>query len=383
MSAEIIQLPVNRQESNGSTEHTVLRLPIAPRANSKIRFSALELNQSPVMLPEQALQCLQDHFEQGIIVKRVELAGPGDPLVTIDLTLDTARLIKSQYPDIALSLKTLGINGEKYADQLAGAGINHIQLAVDALDTEILKKLYAWVRPGFKTLPLPDAVNILKCEQEKAVRAFKDADMMVTVVTTLYPDNNIDHVEKMALLLGKMGVDEMTIIPHIPSENDEFNLEPVEPKTIQEVSKAVAKYLRVEVQYHEMNSVKPNAKTSTLPKASPERPNVAVASSNGMEIDLHLGHAIQLLIYGPREDGLVCLLEVRPAPEPGGGSDRWTQLASTLEDCFVLLAASAGDTPRKVLSQQGVPVYITEENIEGTVEVLYGLDKKKKRKAQN
>jgi len=382
MSAEIIQLPVARQKSDVMSEHVVLRLPIAPRANSKSRFSAMDITSSPVMLPEQALQCLQDYIEKGTIVERVELSGPGDPLVTIDVTLTTAKLLKSQYPDLALSVKTLGINGEKYADQLGQVGINHIELTIDAVDTDIMKKLYAWVRPGFKTLPLPEAVQVLKAEQEKAIRAFKDADMAVTAFTTLYPDNNIDHVEKMALLLAKMGVDEMILIPHISPDNAEIILDPVDPKVIQEVSRNVAKYLTVEVQYNDINAIKADSKTPSLPKPTKERPNVAVVSSNGMEVDLHLGHAIQVLVYGPREDGLICLLEVRPAPEPGGGSDRWEELASTLKDCFVLLAASAGDKPRKMLSKNGLQVYITNENIDGTVEVLYGLDKKK-RKAQN
>lgn len=382
MCAEIIQLPVARHESDVPSEHAVLRLPIAPRANSKSRFSAMEISSTKTMLPEQALQCLQDYIEKGVIIDRVELSGPGDPLVTIDITLDTAKLIKTQHPDIALSVKTLGINGEKYADQLGNAGINHIELTIDALDTDIMKKLYAWVRPGFKTLPLPEAVKVLKTEQEKAIRAFKDADMMVTALTTLYPDNNLDHIEKMALLLAKMGVDEMILIPHISPENAEIVLDPVNPKAIQEISRGVAKYLTVEVQYNELNAIKADAKTNNLPKPTKERPNVAVVSSSGMDVDLHLGHAIQVLVYGPREDGLVCLLEVRPAPEPGGGSERWEELASTLGDCFVLLAASAGDKPRKMLSKNGLQVYITNENIDGTVEVLYGLDKKK-RKAQN
>ncbi|MEK6200877.1 MAG: hypothetical protein N2A40_00435, partial [Desulfobulbaceae bacterium] len=111
---------------------------------------------------------------------------------------------------------------------------------------------------------------------------------------------------------------------------------------------------------------------STLPKPSVERPNVAVVSSNGMEVDLHLGHAITALIYGPREDGLVCLLGTRALPEPGAGASRWEILADTLKDCFVLLAASAGESPKKVLSSHGIMVLITEDNIEGSVEVLYG-----------
>ncbi len=120
--------------------------------------------------------------------------------------------------------------------------------------------------------------------------------------------------------------------------------------------------------------------SASLPKPTKERPNVAVASSNGIEVDLHLGQAIKFIIYGPRGDGLACLLEVRDAPEPGQGGARWAELAKVLPDCFVLLAASAGETPRRALAEAGIKVLITEENIEGTVDVLYGGGKKKKKK---
>ncbi|MCI5132052.1 MAG: dinitrogenase iron-molybdenum cofactor biosynthesis protein, partial [Candidatus Electrothrix sp. EH2] len=90
------------------------------------------------------------------------------------------------------------------------------------------------------------------------------------------------------------------------------------------------------------------------------------------------GQASQVLIYGPREDGLACLLESRPAPEAGSGDSRWQALAEKcLFDCFALLATHAGKNPQKVLGDLGIKVLLTEENIEGTVEVLYGGGKKK------
>jgi nitrogen fixation protein NifB len=48
----------------------------------------------------------------------------------------------------------------------------------------------------------------------------------------------------------------------------------------------------------------------------------------------------------------------------------------------VILAASAGETPRRILAEAGIKVLITQDNIEGTVDVLYGGGKKgKKRKS--
>jgi nitrogen fixation protein NifB len=102
-----------------------------------------------------------------------------------------------------------------------------------------------------------------------------------------------------------------------------------------------------------------------------KRPNLAVASFNGIDVDLHIGHARQLLIYGPGEDGRVCMLEARPTPEPGGGEARWKALAEVLEDCFALLASGAGNKPMKILEDHGIDVFITKGNMKRPVDILF------------
>jgi nitrogen fixation protein NifB len=179
----------------------------------------------------------------------------------------------------------------------------------------------------------------------------------------------------------------MVLLPFDPATEGEEMLEQPSHELMTRVRDQVAKYLTVvavpvKIQAGRMADGSGESccsMASTLPKPSAGRPNVAVVSSNGMEVDLHLGHAITALIYGPREDGLVCLLGTRSLPEPGAGASRWEILAGTLEDCFVLLAASAGESPRKVLSSHGISVLITEDNIEGSVEVLYGGGKNGKK----
>ncbi|GBE40218.1 MAG TPA: hypothetical protein ENH31_00095 [Nitrospirae bacterium] len=103
-----------------------------------------------------------------------------------------------------------------------------------------------------------------------------------------------------------------------------------------------------------------------------KRPNVAVASFSGIEVDLHIGHARQLLIYGPGENGVVSMLGARSTPEPGGGEARWKALAEVLTDCFALLTSGAGPKPIKVLEDQDIDVFITEGNIKGAVDIVFG-----------
>jgi nitrogen fixation protein NifB len=202
--------------------------------------------------------------------------------------------------------------------------------------------------------------------------------MTVSVVTTVYPENNSDHIECIAHNMAEYGADDMILIPYEPKENAEIELGVPDTDLMAEIRIKASKYITISDEQASLVFIEGDRDlASGIPKPSPERPNVAVVSSNGMEIDLHLGEASRVLIYGPREDGLACLLGSRSAPEPGGGGMRWESLANTLSDCFALLVASAGENPRKILNRHGVKVLVIEDTIDGTVDVLYGGGQKK------
>jgi nitrogen fixation protein NifB len=99
------------------------------------------------------------------------------------------------------------------------------------------------------------------------------------------------------------------------------------------------------------------------------RPYVAVASLEGMLVNQHLGEARKLLIYG-RKNGLVELLEARETPPPGGGAQRWAQLADTLDDCATLLVSGVGDSPRRTLVASGLTVLEIEGLIAEAVQAV-------------
>jgi nitrogen fixation protein NifB len=381
MKAIIVQKSGHCRTDVPNTQRSVIELPVAPRINARIRFSSTNPIIDRHITPWEALDKVVMLLEQGKIADRISISGPGDPLACIEPTQETLALIHERFPGIPLSVRTLGIGGEKYASRLSKVGVTHADLQVNAVTEDILEKLYAWIRPGFKTIRLQDAAKILVTEQKKAVRAFKDADMSVSIVTTVYPENNADHVESIAHLMADLGADDMVLVPYQPEEGAEINLAPPDKALLEAVRKSASHYITVSEEQASAPSLGCNrdAASPGMPTPTKQRPNVAVVSSNGMEVDLHLGEAIRVLIYGPREDGLACLLESRQAPEPGGGETRWETLADILPDCFVLLAASAGENPRKILGGRGIKVLITDDSIEGTVDVLYGGGKKMKK----
>ena len=363
-----------------------VNLPVAPRANNRIRFASTKESMQ-AMIPEQALAWLDELLNKGDKIDGVNIAGPGDPLADLGSALDTLRLVREKYPAMALGITTLGLGGEQAVERLVKAGVSHVTLLVDGVDLEVVQRLYAWIRPGIKTVPLFTAAGMLLDEQLKATTGFLQAGCDVQVRTTIYPGYNDEHVKEIAGTMAALGVKSMSVVPFDPATEGEEMLAPPSHELMTRVRDQVAKYLTVVAVPEKIQTDRTAdgsgenccSVASTLPKPSADRPNVAVVSSNGMEVDLHLGHAITALIYGPREDGLVCLLGTRDLPEPGAGASRWEILAETLKDCFVLLAASAGESPRKILGSHGISVLITEDNIEGTVEVLYGGGKKGKK----
>ncbi|MDA8164918.1 MAG: hypothetical protein M0017_07805 [Desulfobacteraceae bacterium] len=347
------------------------RLPVAPRTMARVRWAA-EAKPAPAMPPAEAAAWLEQRGRAGGALAGVEFSGPGDPLATPDLLFEALGMVHGRFPDLLLEVATLGLGGGKYGRRLVDLGVRRVTLLVDAADPEAAARVYAWVRPGTKTIPLADAAALLIDEQAGAVAALKEAGISVHIRTTVCLGMNEDQVEAIARKMAGLGAESMTLLPASPGSD----------AVPEQVAALAAGHLRLQpphVFVEPGGSAGPaSAGPVGLPAPSAARPNVAVVSLGGMEVDLHLGQAIKALIYGPREDGLVALLAARDLPEPGGGPARWEEAARILHDCFALLAASAGDSPKRVLGDHGIRVLVTEGEIGPAVDLLYGGGKKKR-----
>jgi nitrogen fixation protein NifB len=364
----------------------IVHLPVAPQVTAMTRFSSVPPRKISFMMPAEAVAFLDRVYaHKNGKIDMVAITGPGDPLAVPDTTLKTLRLVRDRYPEKELGLKTLGIGAEKFAEELSAIGVGYVEMTVNGVKEDVLEKIYAWIRPGQKTLKIGEAVKLLINEQKNGVSALKYHGISVTVATTLYPGINLKHVGRISRSMMELGAESMALMPYEPESGSEVVHELPAAEEIEKAMRSAGKYLPVTearltgkcsctpIEAAPFNTLKP-------PSPTPDRPNVAVISSNGVEIDLHLGKADKILVYGPREDGLICLREVREAPSPGGGAARWMDLAALIDDCFVLLAAHAGGTPRQILAERNIPVLITDDQIEGVVDTLCGGSKKKKSK---
>jgi len=354
---------------------------VAPQAAARIRFCGED--KLPQAVPLQgALTWLADLAAQGKSIAGLDLNGPGDPLATPAMTMQILAGLREQYPGLPMGVTTMGLGLAEQAGFWAEHGVARVTLLLDAVSPEAIKKMYTWIRPGKRSIPLAEGAAILIEEQAKGIAACKAAGIPVCIRTTVYAGINEQEVEEIASLAVALGAESISLLPGRGWLDPEVKLPPFAPEVMAALTRKVAGLMTVVCPPEEAipgEAVPKSGKGGPgLPKPTAARPNVAVLSANGMDIDLHLGQAIKALIYGPREDGLACLLEARELPEPGDGDNRWLNLSEILKDCFALLATSAGQRPREILSSHGLTVLLLEDNVEGAVDMLYGGGKKGK-----
>jgi nitrogen fixation protein NifB len=332
------------------------------------------------------LYYLRQAIERDPRIAVVGIAGPGDPFASPQETLETLRLVRHAYPDLLLCVASNGLNVSPYVDDLAELKVSHVTLTINAVDPEIGAQVYAWIRDGRRPFRGTTGAGILLERQLEVVRLLAERDVLVKVNTILIPGVNDHHVGEVAREVKDLGAHILNCIPLYPVENTLFA--DIEAPTAAEMTaarEAAGEHLPL---MHHCTRCRADA-TGLLGEAmtgehfdrlrraaaqplSPadERPYTAVATMEGVLVNLHLGEAATLQIYERTDEGFE-LVETRETPAPGTGSARWEQLAESLHDCRALLVSSAGNSPRTALHQRGVRVVMMEGLIEEGLEAVY------------
>jgi nitrogen fixation protein NifB len=341
---------------------------------------------SAVLEPKQALAYLDKVLERVPKLKVVGIAGPGDPFASPDETIETLRLVREKYPEMLLCVASNGLNIAPYAAELARLQVSHVTITVNTVDPAIGAKIYSWVRDHKTIYRGEEGARILLERQLTSIKALKDAGVMLKVNTILVPGINDDHVEVVAEAMRALGVDVMNCIPLYPVTGTPFaeinELPASEVKKIRaNVSKVIPQMehctrcradavgLLGEDQSSELVNLMRDASNGLLDDRS-KRPYVAVASMEGVLINQHLGEAEKLWIF--EYDGIAPkLVEMRDAPEPGDGDQRWRDLSKTVEDCHSILISGVGRRPRWVMENSGLRVIEASGFIAQAMESLH------------
>lgn len=373
-----------------------VHLPVAPKCNIMCNYCNRKYDcvnesrpgvTSAVLSPFQAVAYLEEVLKAEPRVTVVGIAGPGDPMANAKETLETMRRIKARWPEMLLCLSSNGLELAEHVDELAEIGVSHVTVTVNAIDLDIAAKIYSWARVGKVLYRGVDAARILLERQEQAIRLLKAKGIVVKINTIIIPGINDHHVEAVAQKMKSLGVDLLNCMALLPNAETKF-ADIIEPnKKEVEAIRAMAEQYLPQMRHcqrcradavgllekdcsRDFSGLLAACSTMVAPMDA-ARPNVAVATMEGMLVNQHLGEAASFQIWA--EDGATGykMVEERPAPATGGGPKRWYTLAQSLKDCRAVLVSGVGDTPQAILEEEGVKVVSMNGFIQQGLNAVY------------
>ncbi|WP_028585301.1 radical SAM protein [Desulfogranum mediterraneum] len=372
-----------------------VHLPVAPKCNIKCNFCDRKYDcvnesrpgvTSQVLSPEQAGVYMQRVLEKEPRITVTGIAGPGDPFANPEETLATMRLIKKIHPEQLLCLSSNGLNIGPYIEELAEVEVSHVTITVCAVDPEVGREIYSWVKDGKVVYHGLQAAELLLSRQLTAIRRLKEHQITVKVNCIVIPGVNDHHLEEIARTMQGLGVDLFNCIAMFPNINTPFgHLGQPAAETMEEIRTMAEQYLPQmrhctrcradavglldEDRTAEFRSCL-SACSALKPMSAVQRPYVAVASLEGVLVNQHLGEARSFQVWEATAEGYR-QLEERPAAEASGGIKRWHQLARILGDCRAVLVSGVGETPSAVLSASGIKAVEASGFIEEGLESIY------------
>ena len=202
-----------------------IHLAVAPRCNIRCLFCERRICANLTMQhPGWARQLLSPQDAVALVRRLVEgradrfvvgIAGPGEPLANEE-TFETLQLVHRAFPALTQCLSTNGLVLERQLPRLIEAGVAALTVTVNAVDSAVGERIYAWVRHEGTLYRGCEAVEMLMDSQMRGIRAALGAGLAVKANTVLIPGVNDGHVRAVARRLRELGVHRMNIMPLIP-----------------------------------------------------------------------------------------------------------------------------------------------------------------------
>jgi nitrogen fixation protein NifB len=372
-----------------------VHLPVAPKCNIKCNYCNRKYDcvnesrpgvTSATLSPRQAIEYTKKVLEKEDRITVAGIAGPGDPMANAAETMETLRLLRRNFPDILLCLATNGLGLPEYLDELAEIAVSHVTVTVNAVDPEIGRHIYGWVRDGKVIYRGLKAAQVLLERQIESIKGLKARGVIVKVNTIVVPGINDRHVEEVARRMAELGVDVLNCMPMYPNAETPFEAIPEPtPEQMAALRRQGEAHLP---QMHHCTRCRADAVglldsdrteefrgclsdcSRSVPHAE-DRPYVAVASMEGVLVNLHVGEADSFQIWKKTETGYE-MVEERRAPNRGGGLKRWMELAEILGDCRAVLTAGIGENPKAVLAESGITAVEMNGFIAEGLHAVYG-----------
>lgn len=375
--------------------HGRIHLPVAAKCNLQCNYCNRKTDcpnesrpgvTSTLLTPSQALQFLRRSLEHDPRITVAAIAGPGDAFANPKETLDTLRGIRSHFPELVTCLSSNGLCIAPFIEELDELGVKFVTLTINAVDPEILSKVYAWARYQGRTYRGLEAGKLMLERQMEALEELKRRQFTVKVNSVVIPGVNDWHLPELARHLSAFKIDRMNCIPLIPTAETPF-AEFHEPtaESMDGLRKNVSQYVPLMTHCNRCRSDAAGLlgqedpvfqdilrQVSTTRSGQNLHPVVAVASQEGLFVNQHLGESERLQIFAPVPDGEgYRQIADRDTAPRGLGDQRWEELSETLADVDVLLVSGIGEKPLQILTASGLRVFevggFIDEHLQGFI----------------
>jgi nitrogen fixation protein NifB len=281
-------------------------------------------------------------------------------------------------------LSTNGLDLEPYIDDIAEVNVSHVTLTINAVDPQITAQIYKWVRFDKKVYRGVEGATILLERQLACIPKLKARGITVKINSIIIPGINEDHIPEVARVCAELGADVINCIPLIPTAETPFEtVDKPDTKMIFKVRTLCSDHLKIMSHCARCRADAAGllgqdlSETHVLLKEyssraeemdTTSRPYVAVATNEGLLVNLHLGEARNVYIFEQTKNGFKNV-EVRDLPPEGKGDERWLNMARDLKDCRAILVSGVGENPKAMLKGCGMHVVemtgLIDEGLEG------------------
>lgn len=202
-----------------------VHLPVAPACNLLCGYCDRRTDcpnesrpgvASWLMSPEEAAEHLEKIMRDMNNISVVGIAGPGDPLASPELTLETLRLVRARRPEIMICLSSNGLALAEHWPDLYGLGVRHVTLTINAVDPAIGGRIYQSVNHGGQCLKGEEGAALLLSRQKAALTMLKKYEIQVKVNTVIIPGFNDYHVPEVARFAASHNAALMNCLALIP-----------------------------------------------------------------------------------------------------------------------------------------------------------------------
>jgi nitrogen fixation protein NifB len=146
-----------------------------------------------------------------------EIDGPGDPLASAADVLRALALLRDHEPSVLAGVVVDGPLFAEYADELVSLGVHHVVLRVDAVSESVARRVYPHAIHRGDVLAGADAARLVLEEGRRALRVARWHGLPVAVRFTAIPAVNLDEVADVAALAAEEGAARMDVVAHVPS----------------------------------------------------------------------------------------------------------------------------------------------------------------------